>query len=86
MVEPYEFIHYFGFTFSEAKVLCERFGMDMNEIKAWYTGYFIEAGNPIYNPRSVSRCLRTKALGNYWNKTETYEALKVYITWILMAC
>ena len=33
----------------------------------------------IYSPLSVVRALRTGYVQNYWNKTETFEALKVYI-------
>ena len=35
----------------------------------------------IYSPYSVVRAVRSKQLSNYWNQTETYEALKQYIDW-----
>jgi len=35
----------------------------------------------IYNPYSVVRAMLSKQFGNYWNQTETYEALKQYIDW-----
>jgi hypothetical protein len=79
MIDPYHFINYFGFTYSEVEALCHTYGMGVEEVKAWYNGYFVEMENPIYNPTSVTRCLNQKKLGNYWNKTETYEALKDYI-------
>jgi len=79
MIDSYNFINYFGFTHAETKALCIEFNMEMEEIKAWYNGYFIELNNPIYNPTSVTKSLLRKRLGSYWNKTETYEALKDYI-------
>ncbi len=33
----------------------------------------------VYNPYSVVKAIRNKQLENYWNETETYEALKQYI-------
>jgi len=79
MTHPDPFENYFGFTIKEVEQLCGDFGMDIDEVKAWYNGYFIELGTPIYNPTSVTRCMTKKRIGNYWNKTETYEALKDYI-------
>ena len=79
MIDPYHFINYFGFTYLEVEELSVVYEMDIEEIKSWYNGYFVEIDNPIYNPTSVIRCLKQKKLGNYWNKTETYEALKAYI-------
>lgn len=35
----------------------------------------------VYNPYSVVKAIRNKQLENYWNETETYEALKQYIDW-----
>ncbi len=35
----------------------------------------------IYNPYSVVKAIRNKRIENYWNETETYEALKQYIDW-----
>jgi len=51
----------------------------MNEMEKWYNGYFVDLGTPIYNPTSVTECLERKVFSSYWNKTETYEALKDYI-------
>jgi len=79
MVDPFNFIDYFGFRDFEVKELCLIHGMDEEEVKKWYNGYFLEVDKPILNPTSVSQCLESKKLGNYWNKTETYEALKDYI-------
>ena len=32
-----------------------------------------------YNPRSVVSCMRFGKIGNYWNHTETFDALQIYI-------
>ena len=33
----------------------------------------------VYSPKSVVSCMRLGKLGNYWNQTETFEALQIYI-------
>ncbi|MCL1948993.1 MAG: hypothetical protein FWF59_04600 [Turicibacter sp.] len=53
--------------------------MNFTEISSWYNGYFKESGAPIYNPTSVSEALLGGVIFNYWNQTETYEALAEYI-------
>lgn len=35
----------------------------------------------IFNPLSVVKAMRSGIFNNYWNETETYEALKQYIDW-----
>jgi len=79
MTEPRQFINHFGFTAEEVEALCLEHGMDFERVKAWYNGYFKEIGNPIYNPTSTVQCLDSKNINNYWNQTETYEALKDYV-------
>ena len=59
--------------------MCETYDMDMSEVKSWYDGYSFEKGLSIYSPRSVVNCMRLGKLGNYWNQTETFEALQLYI-------
>jgi hypothetical protein len=53
--------------------------MDYDEVSAWYDGYRLRGNTAIYSPRSVVASLLSGFLDNYWNKTETYEALRVYI-------
>ena len=79
MIEPSQFINYFGFTEQEVEGLVSTFGSNMNEMEHWYNGYFKDLGTPIYNPKSVTSSLLRKRFSSYWNKTETYEALKEYI-------
>jgi len=79
MTDPGQFLNYFGFTELEVKNLTSEYGIDFEEMKKWYNGYFLDLENPIYNPKSVTSSLERRRFSNYWNKTETYEALREYI-------
>lgn len=79
MIRPYRFLEYFGFKASEVEELAKKYEIDIDDIKKWYNGYFVDRKQPIYNPRSVKSCLINREFDNYWNKTETYDALKDYI-------
>ena len=79
MIRPYRFLEFFGFTEGEVKALTAQYGMDFEDIKKWYNGYFVDLDRPIYNPRSVKYCLLEESFDSYWNNTETYESLKNYI-------
>lgn len=35
----------------------------------------------LYSPLSVVKAMRTGVIDNYWNETETYEALQQYVDW-----
>ena len=79
MIDPGPLAEYVGFTEGEVRALCDAYGMDMQEVKSWYDGYSFEKAPSIYSPCSVVSCMRFGKIGNYWNQTETFEALKVYI-------
>lgn len=79
MIDPGPLARYVGFTEDEVSDLCKKYQMDMAEIKSWYDGYTFENGLSIYSPRSVVSCMRFGKIGNYWNQTETFEALRIYI-------
>lgn len=79
MIDPGPLAEYVGFTEKEVQKLCERYGMDLEEVKSWYDGYSFEHEPSVYSPRSVVSCMRFGKLGNYWNQTETFEALQAYI-------
>lgn len=79
MIDPGPLASYVGFTGEEVQQLCERYHMEPEEVKSWYDGYSFEHGVSIYSPRSVVSCMRFGKIGNYWNQTETFEALQVYI-------
>lgn len=42
MLKSKPITQYYGFTEDEVKVLCERFDMDFESMKAWYNGYLID--------------------------------------------
>lgn len=86
MADPGELAAFFGFTEEEVKVLCERYHMDFEEARAWYDGYDLvthsfqgDTHYSMYSPKSVVEAMLRHKYGPYWNQTETYEALKVYI-------
>lgn len=68
-----------GFTETEVRELCEKYYMDMREIREWYDGYRFENCEPVYNPRSVVNGMLFGSIRNYWNMTESFEALQTYI-------
>lgn len=60
--------------------------MDFEEARAWYNGYKLVSHSKygvkkyaMYSPKSVVEAMLKHKFGTYWNQTETYEALKVYI-------
>lgn len=79
MVNAGIFAQYVGFTNEEVKQLCIDYSMNLEEIKNWYDGYQFQEVGSIYNPRSVVQSMLFKKFDNYWNQTETFEALKIYI-------
>ena len=79
MIDPGPLAAYVGFTEEEVSVLCSRYHMDIEEVKNWYDGYSFEEVHSVYSPRSVVNCMRFGKIGNYWNQTETFEALQMYI-------
>lgn len=86
MTAPGEFAPYFGFTEVEVKELCEKYQMSFEEAKDWYDGYGLATHTPsgiqkysMYSPKSVVEAMLRHKFDTYWNQTETYEALKLYI-------
>lgn len=70
---------YVGFTEPEVEELCKKYNIDMEELKNWYDGYYLKEVGEIYNPQSVVFSIQSNKFNNYWSRTETYEALKIYI-------
>ena len=68
-----------GFTEQEVRELCDTYQMDFEECKAWYDGYRFNEVGSIYSPHSVVQSMMLHKYNTYWNQTETFEALKVYI-------
>lgn len=79
MLNARNLAEFVGFTEKEVLALCEEYGMDMGDMKNWYDGYYFEETGSIYSPRSVVSSLLAKKYDNYWNQTETFEALRIYI-------
>ncbi|MCX4366152.1 MAG: AAA family ATPase [Bacilli bacterium] len=79
MLDPSNLAEYVGFTEQEVSMLCQKYQMDFTEMKHWYDGYHFDHKLHIYNPRSVVRAMLTRRYNNYWNQTETFEALRDYI-------
>ena len=86
MTNPREMAEYFGFTEEEVKELCEKYKRCFEEAQAWYDGYELVAVEAekkrtysMYSPKSVVDAMLSGIFDNYWNQTETYEALKIYI-------
>ncbi len=101
MIYPMQLAQYAGFTEEEVQELCNAYGRNYDQIKAWYDGYKVtdtilpdpehqmqrETGiSPepktyyLYSPLSVVKAVQTGHILNYWNNTETYEALEKYIS------
>ena len=86
MTDPGDLAEYFGFTEREVSALCKKYEMSFEEAKTWYDGYQLiahrQTGDEIYSmysPKSVVEAMLRHKFGTYWNQTETYEALKIYI-------
>ena len=79
MTSPRQLARYAGFTQDEVIPLCERRHIDYEELSAWYNGYRFKGIPAVYSPSSVVSAVLSGNFSNYWNQTETYEALKIYI-------
>lgn len=79
MTNPRQLTEFVGFTEAEVTKLCKKYGRSLEEIKEWYDGYRFEAVPSIYNPKSVVEAVMSGVCDTYWNQTETFEALRVYI-------
>jgi len=53
--------------------------IDFHEVKRWYDGYVFKNSMHIYNPKSVADAIKYNEFVSYWTRTETYEALRIYI-------
>lgn len=79
MENPGRLAEFVGFTEEETKKLCDRYHMDFNECRMWYDGYQFPYCSHVYSPKSVVDAMLSGIFDDYWNKTETYDALKIYI-------
>ena len=93
MTSPLQFAPYTGFTSEEVQALCKEYGRSYEECQKWYDGYRVYGPVPpdpehlglqpplysIHAPLSVVNTIESGQFQNYWNKTETYEALAEHI-------
>ena len=79
MTNPGPLAEFVGFTEEEVAALCKQYGRNLSELKEWYDGYHFEKAKSIYSPRSVVTAVLTGICDSYWNRTETFEALRFYI-------
>lgn len=78
MLEPGDFAPYFGFTESEVRNLCERYGRDYKMVHSWYDGYALE-DVAVYNPQAVVRVMQSGKYRSYWSETGTFESIVPFI-------
>ncbi len=80
MANPRQLAGLFGFTEVEVKHLCEKYGMDYEDMKGWYDGYNFGAGlQSVFNPNSVIIACTSHVYDNYWGRTSAFETLQRYI-------
>ena len=79
MTNPKWLSKFIGFTEREAEKLCIQYDRNFDEVKEWYNGYHFGDTVSIYNPKSVVEAVLSGVCDTYWNQTETFEALRVYI-------
>ncbi len=79
MTDPKSLSKYVGFTETEVKRLCKKHKLDFAEAQRWYDGYRLKKSDHVYNPKSIVDAIVEGEFQSYWTKTETYEALKMYI-------
>ncbi len=79
MLEPGPLAELAGFTEGEVRALCAEYGLDFEEARRWYDGYYFDRCSHIYNPKSIMEAVINHRFSNYWTQTETYESLRTYI-------
>ena len=79
MIRPGRIATALGFTHDEVSALCQKHGMDINEMERWYDGYRIGKASRIFNPYSVIMAISEENYGSYWTTTGVYDSVKTYI-------
>lgn len=79
MTDPGQLTEYVGFLEEETKSLCRKYKRDFAQMQEWYDGYRFDEHVHIYNPKSVVDAVLRGKYRSYWTRTETYEALKIYL-------
>ena len=63
----------------EVKVLCRKYDMDFETVKAWYNGYLID-GKHMYNPNSVVIAMDRHRFDSYWKNASSFETINTFIS------
>lgn len=79
ILRPGRFAEYMGFTESEVRGLCGKYGMDFEEVRRWYDGYDFSKYEPVYNPYAVMCAMQEQEYRSYWRMTSAAESLMTYI-------
>ena len=79
MIRPGRIATALGFTHDEVSALCQKHGMDINEMERWYDGYRIRKASRIFHPYSVIMAISEENYGSYWTTTGVYDSVKTYI-------
>lgn len=79
MTQSKPLANYMGFTEEEVSNLCRKHNVDYQKMKDWYDGYHMTDTISTFSPRSVVAAISKHDFSNYWTKTESFEALKIYI-------
>ncbi|MCF0186219.1 MAG: AAA family ATPase, partial [Bacteroidaceae bacterium] len=79
MIQPRRLASYFGFTADEVKMLCEKHGMDYEEMEKWYDGYSIGNEPSMFNPSSIMKAIDDHKCASYWASTGSFETVARYI-------
>lgn len=79
ILNPGRFVEFTGFTEGDVRLLCEKYGMDFEEVRRWYDGYDFAGYGAIYNPYSVMCAMQDQKCRSYWQKTSAAESLMTYI-------
>ena len=79
VIDPKGLARYFGFTKDEVRMLCERHGMEFEDMEKWYDGYSIGSEPSMFNPNSVIEAIAAQYCSSYWAATGSFDAVARYI-------
>ncbi|MCQ2196447.1 MAG: ATP-binding protein [Bacteroidaceae bacterium] len=80
MVTPRAAAGSFGFVPAEVKSLCDKYGMDYDELVAWYDGYQIGNEPSVFNPNSVMNAINARQCSSFWAATGAFTRVADYIS------
>ena len=79
MVQPQKLAGFYGFTAKEVEGLCEKHGIDFEEMAKWYDGYQIGNEPSIFNPYSVMEAIAAGECDSFFARTGSYSSVAEYI-------